>query len=217
MLNVNINDGTGSGNSANVDKEGHLSVIDRNLPTTDDKNATRIFRQFFTDDGKSSGASDMRVIGSTAAPLEFYISSAADADRYIDTISFVIADQGATLNQFGNIAALANGFEIFYEDPTLGNVSIHDGITSNFDLIRLCGKGAPMIGTTADAYRANNVIGNSEGYIPSLDFSTQFGIPWGVRIPKNSTLRIVIKIKDDTTGVDRFDAIAYGFDRIIED
>ncbi|MDO3651402.1 hypothetical protein, partial [Nocardia mangyaensis] len=83
-----------------------------------------------------------------------------------------------------------------------------------FEFIRLCGKGASPIGSGSDSYRASNVTGASEGYIMTLDFSDQFGMPWGIRIPKNSNLRFVVRIQDDTTGVDAFNMIAYGFDRI---
>lgn len=212
-----IVDGAGNSFSARVTRDRSLSVINNNIPPEIVKSNVRIFRQFFTDDGTSGGSSDMRVVGSLASPIDFYIPSSNDGDRYIDSISFVISDSGAGLNQFGTLAALTNGVELFYEDPELGDVVVHDGIKSNFDLIRLCGKGAPMIGGTTNAYRADKVVGNSEGYIPTLDFSDQFGIPWGVRIPKGSTLRLVIRIRDNTSGVDGFNAIAYGFDRIIPD
>lgn len=215
-IKAEILDGSGKGVSANVDSNRNLSVSNSNIPPEKNPSNIRIFRQFFTDDGTPSGSKDMRVVGSLTSPLDFFISASSDSDRYIDSVSFVIADAGATLSKFGNITALTNGVEILYEDPVLGDVVIHDGITSNFDLIRLCGKGAPMVSADATAFQAKNVIGASEGYIPILDFSDQFGIPWGIRIAKGTTLKIKIRVKDDTTGVDQFDAIAYGYDRIIK-
>lgn len=61
---------------------------------------------------------------------------------------------------------------------------------------------------------ATNVEGGSEDYIMTLDFSDQFGMPWGIRLPKDSNLKLIARIKDDTSGVDAFNAIAYGFDRV---
>jgi len=207
-------------NAAKGKKFG-LKITDQNAALVTDTrtppvaNSTeRIFRQFFTDDGTPSGSSDMLVDGSTDN-VEFFIPAVSGADRYIREISWVIADQNAALNTFGAISALTNGVEVTYEDPSFGNVTIHEGIKSNFDLVRLCGTGAPPVGSTTSAFRANNVVGNSEGYIAVLDFVTQFGLPWGVKIPADSTLKLVIKIRDNITAIDGFNAIAYGFDRII--
>ena len=215
-IKTRITDGKGRGKEACVTDENALLTSNIAIPPTDLGSPVRIFRQYLTDDGTSSGSTDMRVDGSTTN-VDFYISSAPDADRYIDTISIAIADAGATLNQFGNIGALTNGVEIFYEDPELGNVIIGDALVSNFEFVRLCAGGVHGIGSGSTSYRANNVQGNSEGYLMHIDFSEVFGVPWGVRLPKDSTLRLVVRIKDNVSGVDKFDMIAYGFDRIIND
>ena len=205
-----IEDGKGSGRKAAVTKECGLVVSDLRLPPEDIEVPIRPFRQFML----NGASSDMRVSGTAASPIDFVIDSSSDADRYIDSISFVIADQNAVLNNFGSISALTNGIEIFYEDNKLGNVVIADSLKSNFDFIRLCGKGSSPIGADASSYRASNVEGNSEGYLMTLDFSDQFGMPWGIRLPKDSNLRLVLRVKDNTSGVDAFNAIVYGFDRV---
>lgn len=209
-----LKDGKGTGKEAEVESTGALLVTDKGIPPVVDKNEVRIFRQHFTLDGESGSDHDMKKTGTSGAPIDFIIKAPVDADRYIESISFVIADQSAVLNKFGNITALVNGVEIFYEDTESGNVIIHEGLTSNFDFIRLC-QGNPAIGSTTSSFRASNVEGNSEGYIPVLRFSEVFGIPWGIKLKKSSTLKLVIRIKDDTTGVDKFDAVAYGYDRIV--
>lgn len=205
-----IEDGKGSGRKAAVTKECGVVVSDLRLPPEDIEVPIRPFRQFML----NGASSDMRVVGTAASPIDFVVDSSSDADRYIDSISFVIADAQATLNKFGNITALTNGIELFYEDNKLGNVVIADSLKSNFEFIRLCGKGSSPVGGDTNAYRAANVEGNSEGYLMTLDFSDQFGMPWGIRLPKDSNLRLVLRVKDDTSGVDAFNAIAYGFDRI---
>ena len=207
-----ILDGKGNGRKAAVSSENAVIVSDLRLPPEDIDVPIRPFRQFML----NGASSDMRVAGSAASPIDFVVEASTDSDRYIDSISWVIADAQAALNKFGNITALTNGVELFYQDSKLGNVIIADSLKSNFEFLRLCGKGASPIGATTDSYRASNVQGASEGYIMTLDFSEQFGMPWGIRLPKNSNLKLIARIKDDTTGVDAFNAIAYGFDRILE-
>jgi hypothetical protein len=209
-LKVLIEDGNGTGKKASITKENAMLVSDLRLPPENINIPIRPFRQFML----NGTSSDMRVSGTAADPIDFVISATEDSDRYLDSISWVIADAQAALNKFGNITALTNGVEIFYQDAKLGDVVIADSLKSNFEFIRLCGKGASPIGGTTDAYRASNVEGASEGYIMTLDFSDQFGMPWGIRLPKDSNLKLIARIKDDTTGVDAFNAIAYGFDRV---
>jgi hypothetical protein len=55
-------------------------------------------------------------------------------------------------------------------------------------------------------------VGNSEAYIPTLDFGGLFGTPFGVRLKGGTQDRLVFRIQDDTSGVDRFDIVAYGGD-----
>lgn len=215
-LDIIIKDGKGRGYTAAVDENSDLSVINRGIPPKDAQSEIRIFRQFFTLDGSSTGNSDMRTTGTLASTVQYFIRAPSDADRYIDSINFVIADAGASMDEFGAVTALTNGCKLFYEDPELGDVIIHEALKSSFDFIRLC-QGRQGFGTSASAFRANNVVGSSEAYFPTLDFSDAFGIPWGVRLPKDSTLRIVFEVRDTTTGVDGFNAIAYGYDRIIPD
>jgi len=70
-----------------------------------------------------------------------------------------------------------------------------------------------MVKTGWTVFRANNVSGSSEAYIPTLDLKTLM-LPFGVQIAKGSTEKMVLRIRDDCSAVDQFDCIAYGFDRI---
>ena len=74
-----------------------------------------------------------------------------------------------------------------------------------------------MYGTDSDALWAANVQGASEAFIPILDIEDVFGMRYGLRLPKASTKRLVLKIRDNLTGADRFDVRVYGFDRIKHD
>lgn len=177
------------------------------------------FVQFMTDDGLSSGSEDMQQAGTLAAPVEFWIPASSTADRWITSISFEIADQNATLNLFGTVAALTNGCRLYYDHPS-GEIDIAgvDGVAggtalqSNWDFVRLC-DGQPAFGTTTSAFRASNVSGNSEGYIPILDLKTWMP-PFGFKLDKGSNQRLVLEVRDTTTGVDSFNAFVKGFDRL---
>jgi len=206
-VDVKIMDGLGNnGYLAGVDSEHNLSVVNSQIPPKTPKGVVQIFREFF----KTEAGSENMLVDGSITNLEFYIGASQVADRYISTVSFVLADAGLTLSKFANIRALTNGVEFLYEDENGKQVTIHEGIKSNFDFIQLC-NGNPAFGPT---FTATNVKGNSEAIIPVLSFSDVFGIPWGIRLPKGSTERIVIKIRDDLRVPDRFDVTASGFDRI---
>lgn len=209
-VNTYIKDGTGNGKTACVfDDQSLFTTVAPYPPLGTEKKI--IFRQYLTLDGTSSGDNDMQKAGSVASPFEFYVAGSSDADRYITSLSFEIADASATLNKFGNITALTNGCQLLYEHPTLGEITIHDALQSNWDFVRLC-LGQPGFGDAANAFKANNVSGTSEGYIPVLDL-TKLLPPYGIKIDKGTNQKLVLRVRDDTTGVDAFDCIAYGFDR----
>ena len=117
-----------------------------------------------------------------------------------------------TLNQFGNIGALTNGMRLFYIDE-LGEVDIAEELQTNFDYVRLC-SGLPSFGDGTSAFIANNVDFISEGIIPILDLKDTFGFRWGLEFRNGSTQRLVLRIRDDITGIDAMNVIIYGFLRL---
>lgn len=193
------------GNVAKIDKEGALRVVNDPHPPLEDAVLTVPLRESFTN---SSGATDMRVDGSVVS-VEFCIDAEQDSDIFIKTISAVIADQNATLNQFGNIGALANGLDFEHTTLDKGTTVIADGLISNFEFVRLA-QGDPAFGDGTAAFRAGNVAGNSEGYLPTIDFTRIFGIQWGLRLRKGTNDKLVFRVNDDLTGVDAFNITGYG-------
>ena len=134
--------------------------------------------------------------------------------KFIDSISWRIADVNASANKFGNLTALTNGVQLIYSNLDVGEVVIGNSLQTNFDFIRLC-QGKPSFGNSNDALLITNASpGGAEGYIPVLDFSEMFGLPWGIRIRKNSKEKLIIRINDNTSGVDNFDAVAFGFKKV---
>lgn len=209
-IKLNIQDGGGTGNLAKVSPEGFLYTQEAPYPPTEQETVITIYRNFLTLNNNGT-TTDMRVNGATTK-RQFYIQGEPDYDIYITTVSFIIADANAALNLFGAIAALTNGCRFFYEDNN-GEINIGTQLRSNFDIVRLC-QGNPSFGGGASAFLANNVVGASEAFIPIFDFRN-FGFKWGLKLRANTLDRLVMEINDNVTGVDAFNAVAYGFRRKI--
>lgn len=194
------------GNILEVNGEKQIPVVVHPHPPKGEQLSATPLRQYF----ENSGSNDMAVNGATTNQV-FSIDAIQDFDIYIKTISIIIADASQTLQEFGNTnAALTNGVLFEWASSDLGTVTIHDGLKTNFDFIRL-GLGVPSIGDGASAFLANNAIAtNIEAYIPVVDFSAVFGLKYGLRLRKNTADQVKFTIRDDCSGVDQFDVIAYG-------
>ena len=213
-IDVRVKCGKSNSTILQVERNRAARVTVTGVPPADDSVFLRPFAEFLTN---SAGSEDMRVVGSSAAPLEFFIQAGSQGDRYVNTLAFTIADASASLNEFGNLnTALANGCQLVYEDPEFGDVVIADALQTNFDFVQLCNF-EPMFGTGSDAFKAANVQGASEAYIPILDMEDVFGLQYGLKLEKNSVKKLKIVIRDDVTGIDRFDVKAFGFDRLERD
>ena len=198
---------------AYVDDDNFLCVQESGLPPEiGTKTKARVFRQFLTTNGFSTGDSDMLVDGSTTNQT-FYVQARERNDLYIKSLSFVIADANSVLNEFGNIGALSNGCRLFYEDSD-GEVVVNDSLTTNWEFIRLGALSTNSLGGTTTAFRASNVFSTSDGYIPTLDFQVQFGFPFGLPLRGGTTQRVALTIRDNVSGADQFDCVAYGLERL---
>lgn len=208
---ANIEDGSGNGNFAKVSNEGFLFTQEAPFPPSGEETKITVYREFLTlnNDGTTN---DMRVDGSTTSQY-FWVNSEPNFDIYITTLSFLISDAGAELDEFGNLAALTNGCRLFYEDNN-GEINIGTDLVSNFEFIRLC-QGNPAFGNAADAFRARNIVGGSEGYIPVFDFRN-FGFRWGLKLKAGTNNRLVMEINDQVSSIDGFNATAYGFRRVLD-
>jgi hypothetical protein len=210
-IRTNIEDGSGKGYLAKVSPEGFLFTQEAPYPPASEETKITVYREFLTlnNDGTTT---DMRVDGSTTSQ-QFFISAEPNFDVYITTVSFLIADAGASLNEFGGISALANGCRFFYEDNN-GEINVGTSLVSNFEFVRLC-QGNPSFGGGSSAFLANNVVGPSEAFIPVFDFRN-FGFKWGLKLAASSQNRLVLEVNDNVTAIDAFNAVAYGFRRVLD-
>ena len=198
-----------TGRTAELSTENHLITSLSSCPPLLPQKC-RIFRQFLTDDGTATGSEDMRVVGSLAAPLQFWIPADNDVDRYITMLSFVIADDGAKLNLFGAIAALTNGCRLFYSYD-LGDAVISDNLVTNWEFVRTA-QGNPSFGTGGDVFKGKDIEGKVDAYIPVINFMLYMP-PYGVKLDRGTNDRMVLEVRDNVSAIDSFNCIASGFER----
>jgi len=210
-IRTNIVDGAGRGYTAKVSPEGFLFTQEAPFPPSGEETKITVYREFLTLNNDST-TTDMRVDGSTTSQY-FWVNAEPNFDIYITTLSFLISDAGAELDEFGNLPSLTNGCRLFYEDNN-GEINIGTDLVSNFEFIRLC-QGNPSFGNASDAFRARNIVGASEGYIPVFDFRN-FGFRWGLKLKAGTNNRLVMEINDNVSSIDGFNATAYGFRRVLD-
>jgi len=207
MVDVQIVDNSGD-KKLKLYEEGELGVVVHAHPPTDEAISSYPFSQWFTDDGTSAGASDLRVDGSTTGQA-FYIAAQTERDIYIKTISVRISDNAAVLNKFGALTALTNGLEFRYKNDLIGDVLIQDEMKTNLDVIRL-GLSSPPLGDGSSAFRADVSGSGADTYLPFIDLTLMFGFPWGLRLKKGSTDRLEFIVNDALGGLDGFDIKGFG-------
>lgn len=206
MFNFKLFDGGGGRRAAGVSEDQELCVIGAPHPPFSAQKVEP-FRQYLTDDGLSSGSSDMAVDGS-ATNIDFYVGSHESKDRYITALNFIVAygSNGAPY-QWADGTALTNGSRLFYNSPR-GEVDIHDSLKINQDFFRLIF--APIV--TAWEIRGVGAL-NDYGYFISMDL-TKMGLPYGIKLDAGTNQRLTMTIRDNVaTDADNFDCIAYGFNR----
>ena len=205
MVSVTIRDPE-SKKGVKVNGEGELSAVIHPHPPVNEPVSAVPFVADFAD---SNGVTDMRVDGSSTN-VDYTIVAEQDKDKYIKSMLVIIADDKATPVKFGNITALTNGLIFKWQTIDLGTTVIRDELQSNFDFIRLA-QGNPPFGNDAKAFLVKDAVGaNSETYMLVVDFASIFGLPWGLRLRKASTDKLIMTVRDDTSPVDEFKMTAYG-------
>jgi hypothetical protein len=206
MIKTEIFDGYGSGRKAKVDEFGEFNVVIHPHPPKGDTTDVLPFRSYF----ENVGSNDMTVNGATNS-IDFSINASSDYDIYIKSISLVIGDGGSpALNKFGALSALTNGVEWIYFNQLQGEYTLHEGIKTNLEFIRLA-VDTGAIGTGVDAYLADVSGGGTEkSYLPTIDLAESYGMTWGIRLRKATTDSVTFRVNDNLTGLTTFNAIAYG-------
>ena len=203
---VHVEDGKHTGRKQHVTIEGAaLTTSDGSPPLLPQH--CHVFRDYLRD---TAGAFSMDVAGALNAPHNFYIAADPDDDRYITAINFY-AGYGGTANLyhwFDSGAALANGCQLYYETED-GLIYIHDAITTNSALLRLC-----VTGIMRTDWQSRNFLAvNDYGFICSVDFLRMMP-PYGIKLDRGTTQKLVFAIRDNiTAATDVFNCTAHGFNR----
>ncbi len=191
-----------TGVSSRVTPSGALLVVNEEQPPKVAFDRKFVISEFFKTSG---GVQDMRVDGSVT-PVEFFIEADPDDDIYIREIQILIVDAGSTLAKFGNLGRLTNGLEFFYEQSS-GVINVGSPMQSNYDMGRFAGESEPVI--------LSNVIGNEEGFSPTLDVEKKFGLQFGIKLRSGTKQRAVFKVNDNlSVGINTFEILASGFRRL---
>ena len=199
------------GTSVKVGHEGELFVAIHQHPPINEEVVALPFRQYFTDNGILTGSNAMNVNGTLTAFQDFYISASTEYDIYIKYITVEIGDGGSpALNKFGALTGLTNGVSFLWDTLTEPNYELHEGIKTNKEFIRIASDTAG-IGTGIDAFLADVSGGGSEkSYLPNMDMTEIYGLPWGLRLRKGTLDRIIFRVQDSLSGLSTFNAIATG-------
>jgi len=198
------------GQQIKVNGEGEISVVIHQHPPIDEELTALPFRQYFTDNGGETGSNIMAVDGSTNF-VDFYIGAHQEEDIYIKYITCEIGDGGTpALNKFGALPELTNGVAWLWVNQKDPDYTLHEGIKTNKEFIRIASD-TGAIGDGVLAYLADVSGGGTEkSYLPNIDMTEIYGLPWGLRLRKGTNDRIIFRVQDDLTGLSTFNAIATG-------
>ena len=197
---------TKQGNLVKVGDEGELNVVVHpHPPKEDDTDISPYVSDFLN----SSDSNDFRVDGSTTN-IDFFVNADPVSDLHIKTISVIIADAGASLNEYGNLTALTNGTQLIWQTQDIGEVYISSAIQTNLDFMRATACN-PSFGTGQDAFKADLSGGGADAYLPVYDLSYIFGLQYGVKLRAGTKDKLIFRIRDNlSTGIDEHNAVAYG-------
>jgi hypothetical protein len=208
MLKTVIKDGKGSGRETLVLEDNELLVSHSPSPPILPQKH-KIFAQYLTDDGLSTGSNDLGVDGSTTA-VEYWIPASETEDRYITHLSFLMG-YGASgyLWQFCDGAALTNGVQVKYTDGNNVETEIAN-IKTNAGLLRA----SIMEGHIPTAWELRHLgATNDYGILASIHVGG-IVIPNGIQLQKGSQQKLSIIIRDNVGAVaDDFNCHAMGFER----
>jgi len=196
-------------NTMKVNGEGEASVVVHPHPPVDENVSALPYRSYFINDTVSP-TNDMVQNGSVTS-LDFTVVANNNYDIYVKYISIEIGDGGSpNMNKFGDLAALGTGVQWYWFTQDEGEYELHEGIKTNKEFIRV-GTDTAAIGTGVNAFLADVSGGSSEkSYLPSIDISESYGLPWGLRLKKGSTDKVIFRVNDDLSALTTFNIVAYG-------
>lgn len=138
----------------------------------------------------------MNVNGATTNQV-FELVAKQDRDIFIRHITVMIADGTSSLNKFGALAALTNGWDLrIFESgefsniieisKTGGDVAINTGLTN-------------VYGSGSSVYALPSYLGGDNAI--AIPINLEQIVPGGIRIAKKSLNKLVSTVRDDLTAL----------------
>ena len=162
-------------------------------------NRRRFFSQRVGSTGAGAGTTNMNVNGAVT-PQTFYVGSSSDYDIYIMGAIITIADAAVVHSAFGNVAALAVGWDLVANESGFDTYLIQKAQTGG-QVIAQSGY-FNGFGDAATSFELTNWAGGSDATLAYLPIGEW--IPGGIRIGRASTDRIKSVVNDDLTGLTEF-------------
>ena len=208
MIGVHFLDGIGKAFRARVSSHNALYTcsIAPDIPDVGEENRYRFYAVSLGSSGADAGTTNQNVDGSVV-PQEFYISSDMRYDIHVMGICIIIADTGVAHNNFGNVSALAIGWDLIFVESGDVTYLIQKAKTGG-QVIAKSGLGRPY-GDGVTSFELLNWTGTTDAqtiFIPVGEY-----IPGGLRIGRGTNDSLVSIVNDNLTGLTEFSVQIFGY------
>ena len=200
--------GTRNGHQARVDNAGNLKTAQAGpvMPDLHSRSPLQYFTATLSSSGASSSGLNQNVNGSSTE-VTYFLQAHMDYDIRVMGIVIILADSAVAHNNFGNVSALTNGWDLQVVEGGVTTKIIDEAKTGG-QLIAQAGFGGAY-GDGATSFELTNWTGNEDAQtvvIPIHDY-----VPNGIRLGRRSTNRIESVVKDDLTGLTEFTVRIIGY------
>jgi hypothetical protein len=175
-------------------------------PAIVDQTTYRMFSQLVSSVGDGTGTTNMNVNGSVT-PQIFTVDAVADCDIHIMSIVVFIGDSAAAHGKFGNVNALANGWDLMISQGGIDTNIVNKAKTGG-EVIQQSASSLAW-GDTMTSFELSDYSGNQDAtlvVIPLRNF-----IPGGGRIASGSEDALSSIVNDDLLELDDFVVRAIGY------
>ena len=212
-LKVHLGDGGGKARVARVSPDFGLQVAEiiPPVPAVGSASRQRLFVKFLgttggLDEGIPDNNADQGVNGSVTA-VEFFIEAEEDFDIRIMSLALIIADTAVIHNNFGNVSALTNGWDLIMTEAGEDTFLINKAKTGG-QIIAQAGFGNPY-GDGATSFELLNWTGTADAQTVSMPIGRI--VPGGIRIGRGTNDRLRAVVSDDLTGLTEMYVRVFGY------
>lgn len=209
MVKAIIRDGLGRKRQAAVTSRNALSVAEccPDVPRIGTLNCYRFYSALLGSTGADSGTTSQNVDGSVT-PQEFYISSHSDYDIHIMAVIIVIVDNIVFHNRFGNVPALATGWDLLFTESGDATFLIEKAQTGGHVIVR-AGLCSPY-GDAATTFELSDYTAGNDDATTAIFPACNY-VPGGLRIGRGTKDKISSVVNDDLTGLVDFTVRVLGY------